>query len=124
MGGKITKTEKLLLACTAVYLAALCAVFAWERTSRGSGPEIRTDRIASSEEVIPLSARPVDINTASAEQLAQLPGIGPTLAGRIVAYRESHGAFRKLSELLQVTGIGPDTFLQMLDEITVGEETP
>ncbi len=49
----------------------------------------------------------VDLNTASEEDLEALPGIGPALAGRIVAYRRAHGPFRRMEDLLQVSGIGP-----------------
>ena len=48
----------------------------------------------------------VNLNTASAEELASLPGIGSVLAARIVAYREEHGPFQSLDALKQVSGIG------------------
>jgi competence ComEA-like helix-hairpin-helix protein len=50
---------------------------------------------------------PIDINTASAEDFTKLPGIGPELARRIVAYREKHGPFRRVEDLLVIRGIGP-----------------
>jgi competence protein ComEA len=49
---------------------------------------------------------PIDLNTAAREELLELPGIGDTLAERIVAYRKSHGAFRNVEELRKVKGIG------------------
>jgi competence protein ComEA len=49
----------------------------------------------------------VDLNTASAEQLDALPGVGPATSKAIVAYRSSHGRFRSVTELLEVPGIGP-----------------
>ena len=52
-------------------------------------------------------AAPVNLNTASASELDRLPGIGPSLAKEIIAYRESHGAFAKIEDLLSVPGIGP-----------------
>lgn len=51
----------------------------------------------------------VDINTASAQELAALPGIGPALARRIVEWRGSHGPFRDAGALEEVPGIGPAT---------------
>ncbi|HES58065.1 MAG TPA: helix-hairpin-helix domain-containing protein, partial [Firmicutes bacterium] len=54
----------------------------------------------------PAVREPLDINAASAEELEQLPGIGPVLAGRIAEYREAHGPFRSLDELRKVSGIG------------------
>lgn len=51
----------------------------------------------------------IDLNRASAAELEALPGIGPALAGRIVAYRDSVGRFRELRELTRVPGIGART---------------
>lgn len=53
------------------------------------------------------SAAPVDINTATSGDLDALPGIGPVLAQRIVAYRQEHGPFRTAEQLADVPGIGP-----------------
>lgn len=50
---------------------------------------------------------PADLNRLTAAQLEALPGIGPALAARIVAYRESHGGFADIGELGAVPGIGP-----------------
>jgi len=52
------------------------------------------------------SIKPVDINRATAEEFATLPGIGPDLARRIVAYREKHGPFRRVEDLMAIRGIG------------------
>ena len=54
----------------------------------------------------PVEKGPIALNTATAVQLQRLPGIGPKTAGRIVAFRQEHGAFRSLEELTQVKGIG------------------
>ena len=62
----------------------------------------------------------VNINTASKEQLALLPGIGEIYAENILAYREEHGPFRKAEDLLNVDGIGPARLEAILDYITVG----
>ena len=50
---------------------------------------------------------PININEASIGQLISLPGIGPALAGRILAYRKEHGRFRATDDLIRVKGIGP-----------------
>ncbi|MEM6961917.1 MAG: helix-hairpin-helix domain-containing protein [Myxococcota bacterium] len=52
---------------------------------------------------------PLDLNRANVSDLQTLPGIGPALAGRIVAYRKTHGAFTQLKGLDRVRGIGPKT---------------
>jgi competence protein ComEA len=53
---------------------------------------------------------PISLSSATAEQLDTLDGIGPTLAQRIVAYRDAHGGFRSVEELRQVEGIGDKRF--------------
>lgn len=61
----------------------------------------------------------LDLNTATAPELELLPGIGPALAQSIVAYRESHGPFQSLEDLLDVPGIGPAKFEQIRGLVTV-----
>jgi competence protein ComEA len=58
---------------------------------------------------------PVDVNTASAEQLDTLPGIGPSTAAAIIAHREEHGPFTSVEQLLDVRGIGEAKLSQMRD---------
>jgi competence protein ComEA len=55
-------------------------------------------------------AQPISLSAATADQLDTLDGIGPTLAARIVQYREAHGGFRSIDELRQVSGIGDKRF--------------
>ena len=64
-------------------------------------------------------AAPVNLNTADAEELATLPGIGPATAQKIIAYRESVGAFQSTEELMQVDGIGEKTFQKLKELVTV-----
>ena len=59
------------------------------------------------------------INTASAAELDRLPGIGPALAGRILAYRQQHGRFQRAEQLIEVKGIGPKTFEKMKPWVVV-----
>jgi len=63
----------------------------------------------------------VNINTASAEELAQLKGIGPSHAAKIVAYREKNGPFKMPEDLMQVAGIGQKT-LDANQEIIIVED--
>ncbi|MEM7481178.1 MAG: helix-hairpin-helix domain-containing protein [Acidobacteriota bacterium] len=65
----------------------------------------------------------VNINTASATELALLPRVGPAVSQRIVDFREDNGPFKSLEELMLVRGIGEKTFEQMLPYITLKGDT-
>jgi competence protein ComEA len=56
---------------------------------------------------------PLDLNTATAEQLDALPGIGPVTAQKILDYRQAHGPFHSVAELEGVPGIGPGRLAQL-----------
>lgn len=62
----------------------------------------------------------ININTAQSQELERLPGIGPTKAQSIILYRQEHGPFKKLEDLMQVSGIGKATFDQLKELITLG----
>jgi competence protein ComEA len=62
----------------------------------------------------------ININSADATTLATLPSIGPVLAGRIIAYRTTHGPFARIEDIKRVSGIGDATFAKIRDYITVG----
>jgi competence protein ComEA len=62
----------------------------------------------------------ININTASQSELESLPGIGPTLAQRIIDYREKNGYFQKIEDIKKVSGIGDKKFEAIKDLITVG----
>lgn len=63
----------------------------------------------------------ININTASQAELETLPGIGPTTAQKIIAYREENGPFINIEDIINVSGIGPGTYERIKDLITVGE---
>lgn len=121
MGGKVkaTKTEKILLAITAAFLCLLLGLFLGSRTVRQADTyTVSTARQASQEEVVPPKVT-VSLNTATAEELAVLPGIGNELALRIVEYRREHGPFAKIEDVMEVNGIGEGKFSEIRDQITV-----
>lgn len=84
----------------------------------GQVSTVPTGTAASTEQTEP--AGPVNINTATVEELDSLPGIGPVLAQRIIDYREENGPFETISELTMVSGIGISTLEELMDYITVG----
>ena len=61
----------------------------------------------------------VSINRASQVELESLPGVGPTLAGRMVDWRTANGGFKRKEDLLKVTGIGQKLFASMKDKLTL-----
>lgn len=65
------------------------------------------------------NAGPLDLNTATAEQLEALPGIGPSIAAAIVEHRDRVGVFRSVDDLLDVAGIGPARLEELRPLVTV-----
>jgi competence protein ComEA len=61
----------------------------------------------------------VNLNSATLDQLDALPGVGPSTAQKIIAYRTEHGGFRTIDELMDVPGIGPAKFEELKDLVTV-----
>ncbi len=75
---------------------------------------------AQPERSIPIEiSGPIDINTATVEVLDTLPGIGPAKAADIITYRQKHGAFDRIEDIQNVSGIGPATFEDIRELITV-----
>ncbi len=66
------------------------------------------------------TAAPIDLNTATAEQLEELPGVGPKLAERILGYRQEHGRFESVDQLQEVPGIGERRMRDLSALVTVG----
>ncbi|RPJ75351.1 MAG: helix-hairpin-helix domain-containing protein [Acidobacteria bacterium] len=65
------------------------------------------------------AAAPVNLNTATAEQLDGLPGVGQAMAARILEYRQKNGGFKKIEELMNIKGIGEKNFLKLKPLVTV-----
>lgn len=59
------------------------------------------------------AGQPVNLNTASLAQLEELPGVGPVMAGKIVAWRTENGRFSRIEELQEIDGVGPKTYAKL-----------
>ena len=69
-------------------------------------------------------AKPVDLNTATSEELQQVPGIGPATAEKILQMRKSYGAFKSVDDLLAIRGLGAKRLEKMRKYLTVGKPAP
>ena len=66
-------------------------------------------------------AKPIDVNTADAASLESVPGIGKSLAARMVAFREKNGAYQTVDDLLKVQGIGEKSLDKLRPYLTVSK---
>ena len=119
--GRPTKSELALLGLTAVFLCALAGLSARDRAALEPGAVIETEVTVPQEEIAP-DFPPVNLNTADVEELDTLPGIGESLAGRIIAWREANGPFTSIEQIMEVSGIGEATFAELRDRVTVDGE--
>jgi len=85
-------------------------VFLSLKGAEGAGQSLPTGGAASGK---------VNINTASKEELENLPGIGAVKAQGIINYRQQHGPFQRIEDLLEVSGIGDKTLAEIKELITV-----
>ena len=131
---KMISTRKAVILSAALSLAFAAGLVIW---ALGSGSASEGEAIlalpAPSEAIltggndpnqIPLELLPgelIDINSATAEELTILPGIGDSLAKAIVAYRGENGTFDSLEQLMEVPGIGEGRFAAIEDKICLGE---
>ena len=123
----ISKWEAAALALSGLFLAFTAGWFL-----RGTVPaqpiRVETQRVLEAT-VTALPAptqdterRRVNINTASAQELMALPGIGEKRAANIIADREENGPFRFPEDITRVKGIGEETLAELLNDITVEDE--
>jgi len=95
---------------------ALCAIAA----PLAPGPEGLPKETRRSAEAPAIA---IDINRATVEDFSKLPGIGPKLAQRIVAFREKHGPFRRVEDLLAIRGIGHKKWKKIRPYLRVGTDS-
>ena len=120
MQGKIVlhylKRISVGIAVTAVFAAALYNNAADDiRLQREIDKSLENSAFTVSEK----SSAPVNINTASVHHLQRIDGIGETKARAIAEYRDTHGNFSSVDEIVNVNGIGESTFEKIRDMITV-----
>ena len=133
---KLTQVERISLTVTALALFAMAGFFLGSGGA-GFAEPVTIQHIAAehgetaeqSRSTVPSAQPPspsaeitllLNINTATAQQLQALPGIGAVKAQAIVDYREEHGPFRYVEELRNVRGIGESILESVMDHITVG----
>ncbi len=67
--------------------------------------------------------KPINLNTATATELMQLPRVGAKTAERIIAFRKQNGSFKRIEEIMNVKGIGEKTFGKLKPFLTLGNGT-
>lgn len=123
--GKIGMERLKLLAVVAFFLLSGILYQHSVQTGRlelGTAAEV-SEIGAPQEEGVPAKELlgKINLNTAEAEDLIRLSGIGEKRAADIIAYREQKGGFSKIEEIMEISGIGEKTFAKIKEEITVGE---
>lgn len=117
MRRKTLKTEYVMLALLVAFLLVVPLGNQLCQPKPVDSVAIKTSRVAPQEEIIPTPVL-VNINTATADELTELPNIGDVLAARIVAYRTEHGSFERIEDLQNVCGIGEKTIAGLAGKIT------
>jgi competence protein ComEA len=105
------------LLCLALALAPSCVKL--PRRARAANTGAFASQLRQNATGAPGSSRLININRATREELARLPGIGEGIAARIVEHRERYGAFRRAEHLLMVRGISERRYEQLRALVTV-----
>ena len=109
--------RRLSFALALVIAALVVSATAAHAQDRPASPAAKSTAAAP-------AGAPLNLNTATKAQLEKLPGIGASVAQRIIDHREKNGAFKKVEELMNIRGIGEKSFLKLKPLVTVAAETP
>lgn len=117
----MAKAKWWLLGITGIFLCLLLGIFIGRNLTDSyifldQSPQVAYPTFNTEEQ----NDGRININTASLEQLQLLPGIGQTIARRIIEYREKHGRFSSITELLDVDGIGNVKYKELEPYVKVG----
>ena len=102
-----------LLKTSLVFWVLFPSLMGLAQTQTSNPVQKTVETVAHSKSEVPEDQK-ISINQAGEEELVRLPRIGPVIAKRIIAFREEHGGFKKLIELMNVRGIGEKTFEGLL----------
>lgn len=115
-----SRERRIFYTVLVIYLLICVGLFAFHRLS-GRAAYVSASEIKSETTVQAMSDRLlININTATADELTALEGIGEKTAENIVEYRENNNGFLSIEELMEVSGIGEAKFEKIKDKITVG----
>ena len=115
--------QKVLLAVTALFVTFTLAFFIGRSSVHAQitterAPETLVRELTAAE-APPEQPQKLELNRATRAELEALPGIGPVLAERIVAWREANGPFVSVEQIMDVEGIGEKKFAELRDSIYV-----
>lgn len=121
---KLGAAQKALAAVTAVFVIFTLAFFIGRSSSRAVVTTQKEPEVIVREVPVyqPAADEKLNINTATAAELEDLPGIGEVLAGRILLWREQNGSFISTEQLMDVEGIGEVKYSKIKDRICVEDE--
>ena len=111
--------NRSVLAALAVLVVLSSPLLAQTGAPKPQGRAVRATKPAVTATIV--SAEGINLNTATAAQIASLPGIGLKTADLVIQYRTKNGPFKKIEEIMNVRGIGEKSFLKIKDRLTVGE---
>lgn len=112
---KFLKEPKRLVIILSVLFCVVIVLFCYFDATR----QIKAGYVYTSDEIKAQALEKININTATVEQLVDIPSVGVSTATNIINYRQVHGKFKTTQEVMNVKGIGYSDYLQMLPYIEI-----